>query len=850
MKVIDKRGMDVEDREALHAEISIMRLLKHKNLVLLKDVYNNPLTLFIVMELLEGKDLLTRCMQNEKKDVKYSEDEARIVIRQILTGVNYMHSLGVVHRDLKPNNVIFVTKPKVIGHEKKKKKRRETEKNAEVKRKASKSVSIDSSAEERKSDEDEMVELIDTQIHDDDVVKIVDFGFSSFIDPAKGLSRPCGTLKYFAPEMIVTKNYDEKIDLWSIGVILYRLVVGRCPFIGQTDKDLIAAIKSGEFNRFDSHWRMLSNNCQDLICKLLTLDVRARLSAEAALDHPWFDIRSAGNNSNRSKVNHYTWLHDNEGMKKMTIEEGEKKQELLQNFDGEQQNGDIQASPENACKELNLEALCELEQTAERRPSYAPRLASNINCEATFLGKTRVLDRGVFAGLLESIFSDSYALEFPKEYFIPAQVSFWLMKGVFKEERDSSRDCLKLVLERLKEKSAISFSAENIKLVIYWLSNTCHFFDLCCSVITCDGCIAAAVLECGDLIKDLVPFAWDQCELMCSMVSEKSLEKAAEMLLLAGSRDLDGGFAEEKISFRTIQHFFGDYIEDILQVMCLYGLDLSFREFFIENLVSRLIVKCLYLLVKPSVLDGLENLNYCSFENGLNLGQNLSYISEWLCTKREVYETYLSNVTFKSGKEKGIFHRKQRSGDYIDIALFYSTNQFNLGWISESLLPLQQVAKLLQLEKKKMFAISREEGLHETSVLVDERIQSLKHFLLEEVCPNLRAKDIQSILDLASSIECPEVTMMCVYIKNSSSIQNSENFIYDELNEFYGMSIEPRKEDAVYKQISGFPANPRECVKSPESTVKLVGGYDIEDVVVPAQLLSMCEMQKMSSTSA
>lgn len=119
-------------------------------------------------------------------------------------------------------------------------------------------------------------------------VKITDFGFSCFFDPARGLDLQLGSPLYMAPEVIKGHNYNEKVDVWSIGVITYMLISGRNPFPGATKEDVKLLITRPEpVNLETPKLAMMSIQAKDFIMKSMEKEPRRRASAKQLLDHPW-----------------------------------------------------------------------------------------------------------------------------------------------------------------------------------------------------------------------------------------------------------------------------------------------------------------------------------------------------------------------------------------------------------------------------------------------------------------------------------------------------------------------------------------------------------------------------------
>ena len=166
---------------------------------------------------------------------RFSEREASFIIYQILLAINYCHNMGIVHRDIKPENIMI----------------------------------------ERK----EASGLLR--------VKLIDFGVAKIFSRSASNRTFAGTSIYMAPE-IFKEKYDEKCDLWSIGVILYILLIGAPPFNGSDETDISRSIIKGKYDTLNPAYKSLSENAKDLISKLLRINPKERINAKEALKHPWF----------------------------------------------------------------------------------------------------------------------------------------------------------------------------------------------------------------------------------------------------------------------------------------------------------------------------------------------------------------------------------------------------------------------------------------------------------------------------------------------------------------------------------------------------------------------------------
>ncbi|CAA2981269.1 CDPK-related kinase 5 [Olea europaea subsp. europaea] len=240
IKVIPKAKMTTAIAiEDVRKEVKILRALTgHSNLVHFYDAYEDHENVYIVMELCEGGELLDRILS---RGGKYSEDDAKTVVTQILNVVAFCHLQGVVHRDLKPENFLFTSK----------------EENSQL--------------------------------------KAIDFGLSDFVKPDERLNDIVGSAYYVAPE-VLHRAYSTEADVWSIGVIAYILLCGSRPFWARTESGIFRAVIKAEPTYEEQPWPTLSSDAKDFIKRLLSKDPRKRMTAAQAMCHPWIK------NSNDVKV--------------------------------------------------------------------------------------------------------------------------------------------------------------------------------------------------------------------------------------------------------------------------------------------------------------------------------------------------------------------------------------------------------------------------------------------------------------------------------------------------------------------------------------------------------------------
>jgi serine/threonine protein kinase len=230
VKGVSRKDLHPSDAVALQDEITALKVLKDcQFIVTLYDVFEEPDTTYVVLERMFGGDLIDRIIEK----AHYTENDAKGVCKNLLKGVKHCHERKIANRNLKPENLLLVSKD---------------------------------------SDTD---------------VRISDFGYAKKVLYANSLRTQCGTEGYVAPEILSHKPaYDVKCDMWSLGVILYIVLGGYRPFRGTSD-NVMKQIRYGEYEFHERYWSHVSDEAKALIRRMLTVDPEARISAEEALKSSW-----------------------------------------------------------------------------------------------------------------------------------------------------------------------------------------------------------------------------------------------------------------------------------------------------------------------------------------------------------------------------------------------------------------------------------------------------------------------------------------------------------------------------------------------------------------------------------
>lgn len=254
MKKINKVKENEIDEMEIKNEIDILKKLDHPNIVKILEFYSTEKAYYIITDYCSCGELYNQIKH------QYTENQLAVLFYQLFSGLCYLHANNIVHRDLKLENILISE----IERDK------ETNKNLFW-------------------------------------IKIIDFGTAKIFEKNKSEKAVVGSSYYIAPE-VLQKHYNEKCDTWSAGVILYMLIVGRAPFDGKDDDEIIENISKGEFNSKHRKLVSASNEVQDLVKKLLEVDPVRRLSAAQALKHPWFTkfkAKSLYNNIEKEKIEMY-----------------------------------------------------------------------------------------------------------------------------------------------------------------------------------------------------------------------------------------------------------------------------------------------------------------------------------------------------------------------------------------------------------------------------------------------------------------------------------------------------------------------------------------------------------------
>ncbi|KAL0978631.1 hypothetical protein UPYG_G00173090 [Umbra pygmaea] len=247
-KFLKKDGRKV--RKAAKNEILILKMVKHPNILQMVDVYETRKEYFLFLELATGREVFDWILDQGY----YSERDTSNVIRQVLEAVAYLHTMNIVHRNLKLENLVYFNR---LKHSK---------------------------------------------------IVISDFHLAKL---ETGLIKdPCGTPEYLAPEVVGRQRYGKPVDCWALGVIMYILLSGNPPFYDETDdddyenhdKNLFRKILAGDYEFDSPYWDDISESAKSLVSRLMEVDQDQRLTAQEAINHEWISGNAASNKNIKDNV--------------------------------------------------------------------------------------------------------------------------------------------------------------------------------------------------------------------------------------------------------------------------------------------------------------------------------------------------------------------------------------------------------------------------------------------------------------------------------------------------------------------------------------------------------------------
>ena len=243
VKIINKKKVSFQILESTLTEIEIMKICQFPYIIKFVEAYENIEFIYIFMEYCSGGSLYHFF---QKRNFFLDEKLCSNIIYKICLAVNYFHSYGIAHRDLKLDNILM--------------------------------TSEDDNAD----------------------IRILDFGLGKIIGPGETCNEPYGTVLYCAPEIILRQPYTKNVDSWSIGVISYILLFGKIPFYDDNKNVLRKKIINNKpvYKGFD--YPSISNFALNFIQKLLIKNQEKRMTVEQALNHKWFKVF---NKENIMKIN-------------------------------------------------------------------------------------------------------------------------------------------------------------------------------------------------------------------------------------------------------------------------------------------------------------------------------------------------------------------------------------------------------------------------------------------------------------------------------------------------------------------------------------------------------------------
>lgn len=308
VKTVNKTILDYSSIILLQNEVKIMKRLDHPNIVKFYETYEDEVMLNIVMEYISGDNLTKIC--NKQKSKILNEKDSSKILTCLLKTLDYIHNSGIIHRDIKPSNILFRINNNyeslklidygvsmILFNREEEEENKESNNNDNDK---------DNNKDNKNNENNNNIANLSppTKVRSTSHSKqqsIIKISYKDVYGKENyQYKNQNGTPYFMSPESIKGEPC-EKSDLWSIGVLLYLLLTGELPFRGDKKEKIFSEICSCHYNK-NAIKNNFSEEVQDLISKLLTIDLKKRPNAKEALEHPWFSIYADNNNKQNCRM--------------------------------------------------------------------------------------------------------------------------------------------------------------------------------------------------------------------------------------------------------------------------------------------------------------------------------------------------------------------------------------------------------------------------------------------------------------------------------------------------------------------------------------------------------------------